>query len=87
MPTVSVADLPDSIDWRLRGYVTEVKDQVRIENCIHVLIKVLHTHNTYTYRRRWLLSACACKIEQQGNMRLIKKNMRLTASVRLIDRA
>ena len=49
VPTVSVADLPDSIDWRLRGYVTEVKDQVRIENCIHVLIKALHTHNTYTY--------------------------------------
>ena len=38
------------------------------------------------YRRRWLLSACAYKNEQQGNMRLIK-NMCLTESVRLIERA
>ena len=47
-------------------------------------------HNSATcdmpYRRRWLLSACAYKNEQQGNMRLIK-NVRLTASVRLIERA
>ena len=26
------------------------------------------------YHRRWLLSTCAYKNEQQGNMRLIKKN-------------
>ena len=44
--------------------------------------KINYSH----YRRRWLLSACAYKNEQQGNMRLIK-NMRLTASVRLIERA
>ena len=34
-------------------------------------------HLQYAYRRCWLLSACAYKNKQQGNMRL-RKNMRLT---------
>ena len=37
------------------------------------------------YRRNWLLSACAYSHGQQETMRLIK-SMRLTASVRLIER-
>ena len=37
------------------------------------------------YRRNWLLSACAYSNGQQETMRLIK-SMRLTASVRLIER-
>ena len=41
----------------------------------------LNTFNlAHKYRRHWLLSACAYKNEQQGNMCL-------TASVRLIERA
>ena len=38
------------------------------------------------YRRNWLLSACAYNNRRQETMRLIR-SMRLTASVRLIERA
>ena len=38
-----------------------------------------------SYRRNWLLSACAYSHGQQEIMRLIK-SMRFTASVRLIER-
>ena len=52
----------------------------------HSVVVLGSNYIMVTYRRRWLLSACANKIKKQGNMRLIK-NMRLTASVRLIERA
>ena len=41
---------------------------------------------TIRYRRNWLLSACAYSNRRQETMRLIR-SMRLTASVRLIERA
>ena len=52
----------------------------------HGITRYLRNISLEHYCRRWLLSTCAYKNEQQGNMRLIK-NMRLTASVCLIERA
>ena len=42
-------------------------------------------YKAIVYRRNWLLSTCAYSNGQQETMRLIK-SMRLTASVRLIER-
>ena len=55
----------------------------RITVCIML---VQHCLIELTYRRNWLLSACAYSSRQKETMRLIK-SMRLTASVCLIERA
>ena len=51
---INIQDLPESVDWRDQGIITEVRDQVRNKLCeMHVRVIFLITIHIYSAATVW----------------------------------